>query len=356
MVMAPRHRKSRANIFARSVLALDHEERADGRAALGIRREECYFEWAVVAHEPEHQIGLSIGALSRATNIPVETLRTWERRYGYPVPEERQASLHRRYPVETVDRLLLIQRTLGQGHRPSAVVGASEEQLRSLLRQAGAVVEYPRADFEPSDCLKRWLALAGALDGENLTLDFEQVAGQVGVRRFAEEYAAPFLDRLGEAWACGELRVLHEHFASERLSHFLCDAWQRLSPPHAERRVICAALPGEHHVLGLHMAALMLASARYSVIFLGADCPVEEIAAAVHQSGAALVAVSISRYAAAESAVPSASALRLALPSDVPLVIGGSGAGPLAAVPGLVHLSSLSALYDFCAAPETRGA
>jgi hypothetical protein len=29
---------------------------------------------------------LSIGALSKATGIAVETLRTWELRYGFPVP------------------------------------------------------------------------------------------------------------------------------------------------------------------------------------------------------------------------------------------------------------------------------
>ena len=47
---------------------------------------------------------LSIGALSRATGIPVETLRTWESRYGYPVPERRPSG-HRVYPLESVPRL-----------------------------------------------------------------------------------------------------------------------------------------------------------------------------------------------------------------------------------------------------------
>jgi hypothetical protein len=39
---------------------------------------------------------ISIGALSRATGIPVETLRTWEARYGFPIPE-RKRSGHRVY-------------------------------------------------------------------------------------------------------------------------------------------------------------------------------------------------------------------------------------------------------------------
>ncbi|WP_036564589.1 DICT sensory domain-containing protein [Nocardioides halotolerans] len=39
---------------------------------------------------------LSIGQLSRATGVPVATLRAWESRHGFPVPQ-RLASGHRRY-------------------------------------------------------------------------------------------------------------------------------------------------------------------------------------------------------------------------------------------------------------------
>jgi len=51
---------------------------------------------------------LSIGALSRATGIPVETLRTWEGRYGFPVPERRPSG-HRVYALSTIPRLRRIQ-------------------------------------------------------------------------------------------------------------------------------------------------------------------------------------------------------------------------------------------------------
>src|SRR5262249_58469507 len=80
---------------------------------------------------------LSIGALARATSIRVETLRTWERRYGYPVPE-RKPSGHRVYPVASVSRLRPIAPALASGHRPSEVAAASEAALRALLDTAPA--------------------------------------------------------------------------------------------------------------------------------------------------------------------------------------------------------------------------
>ena len=75
---------------------------------------------------------LSIGALSRATRIPVETLRTWERRYGAPRPV-RKPSGHRLYPAATVEHLRRVGRLLSQGHRPAELLGLSLRQLDSML-------------------------------------------------------------------------------------------------------------------------------------------------------------------------------------------------------------------------------
>ena len=78
---------------------------------------------------------LSIGALSRATGIPVETLRTWEGRYGFPVPERRPSG-HRVYPLSTIPRLRRISEALARGHRAGQVVPASDADLRQLLASA----------------------------------------------------------------------------------------------------------------------------------------------------------------------------------------------------------------------------
>jgi DNA-binding transcriptional MerR regulator len=70
--------------------------------------------------------------LSRATRIPVETLRTWERRYGFPVPE-RKPSGHRVYPLGAVTRLRRIAEVLSLGHRAAEVVPATDVELGRLI-------------------------------------------------------------------------------------------------------------------------------------------------------------------------------------------------------------------------------
>src|SRR5262245_39330038 len=75
---------------------------------------------------------LSIGARSRATRIPVETLRTWERRYGTPLPQ-RKPSGHRVYPADMVEHLRRVERLLSQGHRPAEILPLSTRDLAALL-------------------------------------------------------------------------------------------------------------------------------------------------------------------------------------------------------------------------------
>src|SRR5512145_157600 len=86
---------------------------------------------------------LSIGALSRATGIPVETLRTWEARYGFPVPERRPSG-HRVYPASVVPRLRKVAEALARGHRAAQVVPANERSLTTLLGEQVQVALSPR--------------------------------------------------------------------------------------------------------------------------------------------------------------------------------------------------------------------
>src|SRR5512146_1414579 len=75
---------------------------------------------------------LSIGALSRATHIPAETLRTWERRYGSPAPV-RKPSGHRAYPADEVNHLRTVSRLLSQGHRAGEILALPMRELDRLL-------------------------------------------------------------------------------------------------------------------------------------------------------------------------------------------------------------------------------
>jgi DNA-binding transcriptional MerR regulator len=74
-----------------------------------------------------------IGAVSRITQIPVDTLRAWERRYQVVSPQ-RTGSAARLYDGEDVERLKLIKRLVAAGHAISSIANLSRHELADLTR------------------------------------------------------------------------------------------------------------------------------------------------------------------------------------------------------------------------------
>jgi DNA-binding transcriptional MerR regulator len=60
----------------------------------------------------------SIGAVAQMLDIPPATLRTWEERYGLPVPE-RSPGGHRLYSRDQVAQLRFVKAQLAQGMAPA---------------------------------------------------------------------------------------------------------------------------------------------------------------------------------------------------------------------------------------------
>lgn len=276
-------------------------------------------------------IELSIGALSQATGVPVDTLRTWERRYGFPTPTARTEGSHRRYSAETVDQLRLIVRALELGHRPSAVLGRDLAALRRLLgSEASAAREVsqarPPATAATEQSVARWLTHTQAMDGDALLADFQRTLAGMPVLQFLVEHMGPFLQAMGEAWANGTLRVSQEHFASERVREFCSSQWRALNDAALPARaaVVLATPPGEAHALGLHMAAWVIALTGAQVVWLGADVPVKEIAFAATHQRAGGVALSIAAGYQGDLR-GQVQALAQLLPAQVQLVVGGAG-------------------------------
>ena len=80
----------------------------------------------------DRDFGISIGAVSRATGIPANTLRTWERR-NFIKAEKRTESGRRRYSQEQVEMLALMKKLTDSGDSISALAKLGLSSLRSRL-------------------------------------------------------------------------------------------------------------------------------------------------------------------------------------------------------------------------------
>jgi methanogenic corrinoid protein MtbC1 len=292
---------------------------------------------------------LSIGALSRATGVPVETLRTWESRYGFPVPERRPSG-HRVYPLETVPRLRRIGEALARGHRAGQVVPVSDADLRRLLAAGPPAPAPSRPDsLAPAKGdVAQLLHLVESFESDRLTHALLSASGRLGPLPFLETVVAPLLREVGEAWAKGRLRVRHEHFVTERLG----DVLRSLRLPLEERAggplVVLATLPGEAHGLGLQMAALVVSFAGCRVLYLGTETPVPDMATLTRDIGARALALSVSASGRKPRTAALLRRVRGMLPRRTALLVGGEGAP--APSPGVLVFADLRGLEGWARA------
>ncbi len=294
---------------------------------------------------------LSIGTLAASTGIPADTIRTWERRYGFP-RAERKPSGHRVYSVTTVPRLRRVAQAIAQGHRPAQVLSASEEDLNQLLAAgilrgipdlAPATAASRRPDADVSAESTDLLAAVRTFDAESLKRRFHQEWARLGPLEFLERRASPFLSALGDAWAKGSLEIRHEHFGSGLLGDFLRTTRQPLEERATGPMVALATLTGELHGLGLQMTALVFSLAGWQTLLLGVDTPSEQIVSLAKEASLAGVAISCVQPRANGTSAP-LRALRRRLPRHIPLLVGGAAAPVSSQEPGIILLPDLKAL------------
>ena len=271
--------------------------------------------------------GSPIGVAAVRTGIAEETLRAWERRYGFPKPA-RRAGGSRLYSEADIDKLQLLGRAIAAGFRPGDVVRLPEDELRritdSAVRDAG---EHRRAPARSGqDAVGRIMEALRDDDAAEVASLLRESAAALGPKDFVIECAHPLIVRVGAAWAEGLLDVRHEHLASAYLQTELRSMLAQCREQARARVVLLTTLPEEPHSLPLDLVAVYLGSLGAAPRLLGASTPADQIAAAAVALRADAVGISVSSEAPRSSTQQELRALRAALPAHVHLWVGGSGA------------------------------
>lgn len=274
---------------------------------------------------------LSIGAVVRLTGISADTLRTWERRYGFPTPQ-RNESGHRRYARSEFERLVKVKGLVAQGHRPSEVIRMTDQDLAQAVGQAVSPGPRPpimrtglNLEQRANELCLAILLKVEKLQAQGIEQLLETTWREMGPHAAIEHVVIPTLAQVGLRWRTGRLGIHHEHLFSARMSSFLTQQWQPMSDRNVGSLVVMATPPGEEHELGLHIAAMMLALAGARVLFLGQNTPSEAVLNAVLTSQADAAAVSVSVQYPRSSTQTYLTALLQGLPAERVLV-GGAGA------------------------------
>lgn len=219
--------------------------------------------------------------------------------------------------------------------------------LERFLRSHGApAVEEPRA---------RWVELLVDGGTYELRAALLEARGRLGAWHLVCDELGPAIAELGERWACGDVSVLDEHVASERIARALAHVTDGL--PAGERGPVCllACAEGDDHTLGLSLAELCLREAGWTTLWAGRRTPISDLVRAVERGGLDMVALSASTVSANKRAVAAqARGIEAACrPRGIALALGGGGSWP----DDLEHARRFHAFepfYDFARAELDR--
>lgn len=281
-----------------------------------------------------------IATVERETGIGKDTLRVWEKRYGFPLPVRAERD-ERLYPHSQVEQLRLIKRLIGNGLRPSKVVGLEANELDALLAEAKTnVAEHPAHVVHFVELIKAHKASA-------LRIALNRALLQQGLDEFLSKTITPLNQLVGESWMRGEIRIFEEHLYSEQMTNVLRNAISTMRDPDASPRVLLTTLPGEEHSLGLMMAEATLSLYGASCVNLGVQTPTQEIASAVAAHRSDIVVLSFSETLSVPQVKTGLQQARAAIPAHVALWAGGSGVLKQSpAVDGIALMGPLADLRD----------
>jgi DNA-binding transcriptional MerR regulator/methylmalonyl-CoA mutase cobalamin-binding subunit len=256
----------------------------------------------------------TIGTVSKLTGVGAITLRAWERRYGLIEPV-RKASGHRLFTRRHIDQINRITALTQQGMRIS--------QIRPEMLEVGDVADADTGTNSDKwkDYLNSMMAAIISFDEERLEDIYNEALSLYPIGMVTRKLLTPLLIELGLRWEGGEGGVAEEHFFAFYLRNKLGARYHHRGRGEQGRLILLAGLPREHHEIGLLLFALAAHESGYRVLPLGANMPMDELAALATHKGCDAIVLS-------GAIEPTKEILRDDLPqlvatSPVPVLIGG---------------------------------
>lgn len=273
---------------------------------------------------------MTIQQLSHEIGISIDTLRIWERRYGFPLPG-RDARGHRSYSVEQVEELRIVKSLRNLGQRPGKIFSLTPTQRRELL-DALPSRELPK-NTEPQ-------LLVYELPPDQIAGELDRQRQHLGLVDFIHQYAVPLLQTLDHGWAGGQISIAREHLISDQLENLL-RAELSGHAGNTSSSILCLTLSGERHKLGLLLAAVLFEQAGVATIWLNEELPLSEVPALAAELGVNGLALSFSGHYSQRRAKQDLSSLRRELDPAIKIIAGGHALRQTCGLPNLLICTDL---------------
>ncbi len=272
--------------------------------------------------------------VTQRTGLTQHTIRVWEKRYDAVTPERTHTN-RRLYSEDDIERLLLLHRATIQGHSIGRIAPLSDDELKILVNEHSPLAVPTKTDATPlpitppdttaESSVQRCLNAIASMDSNTLTRELMDAEIAMGRNRLLTSVVDPIMNRVGQMWSEGTLRVADEHLATSVIRTFLGTLHSNNRAAQGAPVLVATTPAGQWHEIGALLASLTAQSAGWNTLYMGPNLPAEEIAGAAIAHSASAVALSII-YPGDDSLLSTELfKVQRALPA-IPLLIGGRAA------------------------------
>jgi excisionase family DNA binding protein len=228
------------------------------------------------------------------------------------------------------------------GVAPTTLKRWADAGILAHVKTAGGHRRFLRADLErflsrrtriepeTSPEANPWVAKLVGGPAHEVEAELLRARARFGSWHQVAEELGGVLVEIGARWQRGELSLVDEHIASERLARALARIGEALPSRPGAPRALLACLGGEEHALGLALVELCLRELGWTTLWAGPRTPLADLERILDGMQLEMLALSASQgssdadeLAAATRALEEACAAR-----GIALALGGLGAWP----------------------------
>ena len=269
----------------------------------------------------------TIKAVSEMTGLSTFVIRAWENRYNAISPERTETN-RRLYSNDDVQKLKLLQNAVKKGYKIRNIANLNEEELRQLvvIKQTDPYDFGGETEVFEGDRFKSALEAIKDLDAERLERILMNAGVELSQPELLNKFIIPLMFTIGELWQSGEIRIAHEHLASEVVRNFLINIIRSYRTDDSAPVLIIATPQGQLHEIGAIAAGVTAASLGWRIVHLGADLPFREIAYSLKNQRAKALILGIIYPKDDLKLASELKELTGSIEKDVKILVTGSGA------------------------------
>jgi MerR family transcriptional regulator, light-induced transcriptional regulator len=213
----------------------------------------------------------TIKDLENLTGIKAHTIRIWEQRYSFLKPQRTDTNI-RYYNNEELKKILNIALLNKYGYKISHIDRMSDTEINDkIITLNNALAQQERVI---NDLIQQMVDLNIEAFEANLT----EYIRLRGIEKTINHIIFPFMERIGVLWITGHINPAQEHLVSNIIRQKLIVGTETVVSHLKVDQTGLLFLPeGEFHELGLLFIQYLLKSRGISVLYLGANVPIEDV-------------------------------------------------------------------------------